>query len=195
MSDEAFPLRPRRRATRASAVFRTRRIHARLREGSSYEDIAFEEGLSVRSIRQIVADWLKERPADSHSDHARLQLARLEPALKLAGEAIGDGDVGAITAYLKVLDRFDRYQTAAQVHQVYDDEARQKLLQKLNFMAANLAAEREEEKAEADGEAPAELEPAEAEDGGENLKAGPDDEAAEGEARKWLGPAERGNFL
>jgi hypothetical protein len=39
---------------------------------------------------------------------------------------------------LKVLDRLDRYQTVASANQVYDDEARKKLLDKINRVAANL---------------------------------------------------------
>jgi len=39
---------------------------------------------------------------------------------------------------LKVLDRLDRYQTVAGANQAYDDEARKKLLDKINRVAANL---------------------------------------------------------
>ena len=47
------------------------------------------------------------------------------------------GDISAITPYLKALDRLDRYQTVATANQVYDDEARKKLMDKINRMAAN----------------------------------------------------------
>ena len=60
------------------------------------------------------------------------------PVMQLAAEAIAAGDVTAITPYLKVLDRLDRYQTVAGANQVYDDEARKKLMDKINRMAANL---------------------------------------------------------
>ena len=40
--------------------------------------------------------------------------------------------------YLRALDRLDRYQTVASANQVYDDEARQKLLAKINRVAENL---------------------------------------------------------
>ena len=59
------------------------------------------------------------------------------PLMQLAAEAVAAGDVTAITPYLKVLDRLDRYQTVAGGHQVYDDEARKKLMDKINRMAAN----------------------------------------------------------
>ena len=60
------------------------------------------------------------------------------PPMQLAAEAIAAGDVTAISPYLKVLDRLDRYQTVASANQVNDDEARQKLLDKINRIAANL---------------------------------------------------------
>jgi hypothetical protein len=63
-------------------------------------------------------------------------LARLQPSMRLAGEAVAAGDVTAIAPLMKVLDRLDRYQRAAKAVQVYDDEARRKL--KINRVAANL---------------------------------------------------------
>ena len=58
--------------------------------------------------------------------------------MQIAAEAVAAGDVSAITPYLKVLDRLDRYQTVASANQVYDDEARKKLLDKINRIASNL---------------------------------------------------------
>ena len=59
------------------------------------------------------------------------------PAIQLAAEAMAAGDISAITPYLKALDRLDRYQTVASANQVYDDEARKKLMDKINRMAEN----------------------------------------------------------
>jgi hypothetical protein len=119
-------------------LLRRSRIFARLRVGSSYEEIAAEEGLTITRIRQIVAEVLQKRAIDSGADHAKLQLERLGSAMQLATEAIAAGDISAIGAYLKVLDRLDRYQSVAVVHQKYDDEARKKLLDKINRVVANL---------------------------------------------------------
>lgn len=58
--------------------------------------------------------------------------------MQLAAEAIAGGNVTAIAPYLKVLDRLDRYQSVAVANQTCDDDARKKLLQKINRMAANL---------------------------------------------------------
>jgi hypothetical protein len=64
-------------------------------------------------------------------------LDRLAPAIQLAAEAIAAGDVSAITPYLKALDRLDRYQVVASANQAYDDEARKKLMDKVNRRAEN----------------------------------------------------------
>ena len=128
----------RRRMGARGMVFRRRRIFARLREGLGYEEIAAEEGVSLRRIRQIVAEVLQKRAVDSGADHAKLQLDRLAPAVQLGAEAIAAGDVSAITPYLKALDRLDRYQSVAVANQAYDDDARKKLLQKINRMAESL---------------------------------------------------------
>jgi hypothetical protein len=118
-------------------MFRRRRIFARLREGFTYEEIGNEEGLSLSRIRQIVSPERQQRSVDSGADHAKLQLERLASVMQLAAEAVAAGDVTAITPSLKVLDRFDRYQTVAIANQVYDDEAHKKLMDKINRMAAN----------------------------------------------------------
>jgi hypothetical protein len=81
---------------------------------------------------------LQRRSVDSGADHAKLQLDRLAPLMQLATEAVAAGDIRAITPYLKVLDRLDRYQSVAVAHQGYDDEDRKKLMAKINRMADNL---------------------------------------------------------
>ena len=47
----------------------------------------------------------------------------------------------AIPAFLKVLDRLDRCQCAAEISQVYDHEAPKRLFDKINRVAANLGLE------------------------------------------------------
>ncbi len=136
MVQEMAPAR-RRRLSGHGMMLRRKRIFAGLREGLRYDEIAAEEGVTTERVRQIVAEALKNRSVDSGADHAKLQLDRLVPALQIAAEAVASGDVRAIPSYLKVLDRLDRYQATAVTHQVYDDEARKKLLDKINRMAEN----------------------------------------------------------
>jgi hypothetical protein len=148
-------------------MFRRRRIFAQLREGFTYDEIAAEEGVSRVRIRQIVSQELQQRGVDSGAEHAKLQLDRLAPAIQLAAEAIAAGDVSAITPYLKALDRLDRYQVVASANQAYDNEARKKLMDKINRMAENFGineafAAAVHERLKEFGEIPAD-EPAEAE--------------------------------
>jgi uncharacterized protein YdbL (DUF1318 family) len=118
-------------------MFRRRRIFAWLREDWTYKEIANKEGVSNSRIRQIVSQELQQRAVDSGAERAKLQLDRLAPAVQLGAEAIAAGDVSAIAPYLKALDRLDRYQTVASANQVYDDEARKKLFDKINRIASH----------------------------------------------------------
>jgi hypothetical protein len=137
MVDERAPTLA-RRLTAHGRVLRRARILARLREGWAYDEIASHERLTAERVRQIVRKALEKRIIDEEAEHAKLQLARLQPSMRLAGEAIAAGDVTAIAPLMKVLDRLDRYQRAAKAVQVYDDEARRKLMDKINRVAANL---------------------------------------------------------
>jgi hypothetical protein len=136
MVEDKAPVR-RRRLGAHGMMFRRRRVFASLREGFTYDEISADEGVSPSRIRQIVSKELQQRGVDSGAEHAKLQLDRLAPAIQLAAEAMAAGDISAITPYLKALDRLDRYQTVASANQVYDDEARKKLMDKINRMAEN----------------------------------------------------------
>ncbi len=136
MVQETAPMR--RHLGALGKMRRRKRIFARLREGASYEEIGAEESVSRERIRQIVSEVLQKRSVDSGADHAKLQLDRLLPAMQLGAEAIAAGDVSAIAPYLKVLDRLDRYQAVAGAEQVYDNEARKKLMDRVNRIAENL---------------------------------------------------------
>jgi hypothetical protein len=138
MGDVTVVSRKKRRLDAHGRVLRRGRILARLREGWAYDEVAREEELTPERVRQIVREALAQRIVDDETDHAKLQLARLAQAMQIASMAVADGDVKAIPAFLKVLDRLDRYQRAAKVNQVYDDEARKRLFDKINRVAANL---------------------------------------------------------
>jgi hypothetical protein len=158
MAGDKAPVR-RRRLGAHGMMFRRRRIFAQLREGFTYDEIAAEEGVSVSRIRQIVSQELQQRAVDSGAEHAKLQLDRIAPAVQLGAEAIASGEISAISPYLKALDRLDRYQTVASANQVYDDEARKKLLDKINRLAENFGIDKDFEAAvqahlKAIGEAP-----------------------------------------
>ena len=52
--------------------------------------------MTIRRVRQIVSEALQRRTVDDGSDHAMLQLARLEQALRLAEEAVGADEIGGV---------------------------------------------------------------------------------------------------
>ena len=85
------------------------RIMGMVRSGFSYEEIARDERLSRERIRQIVTQSLKTDDRADRVDQARVQMARLEPALRLAARGVDNGKLSAINPLLKVLDRLDKY--------------------------------------------------------------------------------------
>lgn len=109
MDDE----KPRKRHTQFSRAARIKRILEQLREGWAYDDIAREEGLTERRVRQIVTQFLKEREALEGVTHAHMQIDRLGRAMRVAGDALARGDIRAIGPFIRVIDRLDRYQTLA----------------------------------------------------------------------------------
>ena len=127
-----------RRLDAYGRILRRGRILARRREGWAYDEIAREEGLTAERIRQIVREVFRKRPVEDGADHAKLQLARLTPALQAAEAAILTGDVKAIAPFLKALDRADRWQAVATAQAEDDDDARKRLMDRLNQMEERL---------------------------------------------------------
>ena len=130
---------PRRKLNVLGKAARRKRIFAKLREGWAYDEIAGEERVSAERVRQIVAEVLGKRVIDRGVDHAHLQLERLMPALRLAGEAIGRGELKAVAPLIKVIDRLDKHQETVVAKHEYGPEERQRLLDKINRIADNLA--------------------------------------------------------
>jgi len=151
MEQESEPKR--RRPNVIGRAARTKRIFGRLRDGWAYDEIGRDEGLSAERIRQIVSEVLGKRVIDRNEDHAHLQLERLGPALRLAGEAIQQGDVKAIGPLIKVLDRLDKHQVTFVSKYHYGDEERERLHNKINWIVGNLKNEDPPQGAPASGNA------------------------------------------
>ena len=130
---------PRRRLNVLTKAERRTRIFARLREGWAYDEIAREERVSAERIRQIVAEVLGKRVIDRGADHAHLQLERLRPALRVANEAIGRGELKAVGPLIRLIDRLDRHQETVVAKYEYGPEERQRLLDKINRIVDNLS--------------------------------------------------------
>src|SRR5271165_3840371 len=149
---------PRPRQTQFTRTARTQRILERLREGWAYDEVAREERLAERRVRQIVTQFLAERESGSDADHAQMQIDRLGRAMRVAGDALKKGDIRAISPFVRVIDRLDRYQTlvskAAAGEKRTVDPASDKLV--IDTLLARLKRQaREELRMEAEGEAPA----------------------------------------
>jgi hypothetical protein len=129
---------PRPRLNIVTKAERRKRIFARLREGWAYDEIAREERVGAERIRQIVSEVLGKRVIDRGTDHARLQLERLMPALRVTGEAIARGELKAVAPLIKVIDRLDRHQETVVAKYEYGPEERRRLLDKINRLADNL---------------------------------------------------------
>jgi hypothetical protein len=154
-----MPAPPPARVTAQDRVRRRLRIFARMQQGSSYEAIAAEENLSRERIRQIVKETLDERKVDPSTDHTRLQLARLDPALKVVAEKVAEGDLKAVDRLLRILDKMDKYQSSIALEDnppEGEEDMRERILRKLSEVDARRAAYREDEareQAEAEQEA------------------------------------------
>jgi hypothetical protein len=118
--------KPGRRLNILARTARTRRIFQRLREGWAYDEIA-------------KARVIERRVVDRGEDRSHLQIERLRPALKLAGEAVARGDLKAIGPLIRLVDRLDRHESRIAKPSAYTDDCRKRLLDKLNQAAANLA--------------------------------------------------------
>ena len=114
------------------------RIMEMTRSGFSYEEIARECQVTRERIRQIVVASLHTEKSGSRVDQMRVQMARLEPALRLAARGVENGKLGAIGPLLQVLDRLDKYGAVAEAPTPYDEDARERLLAKLDRAAARL---------------------------------------------------------
>ena len=141
------PSAPPVRRTAREREHRRIRILAMVRSGFSYEAIARDENLSRERVRQIVSQSLNDPEGGTQLDHARVQMARLEPALRLAARGVDDGDLRAIDRLIRVLDRLDKYGAVAEAPRPYDENARERLLTKLNQMAERMKAARERREA------------------------------------------------
>jgi hypothetical protein len=138
---------PKRRLDARGRVLRRERIFARLREGWTYEKIARHEGLTGERIGQIVREAVGDRLR--REPHPLLEAGRPRPRpIRLLLEDALLEQVKAIAPLLDVLDELDR-RRAAKIKSVSRDEARKKLLDKLDRAAENLRAQKERKAAKA----------------------------------------------
>jgi hypothetical protein len=130
------------------------RIMAMVRAGQSYEAIGRQEQLTRERVRQIVAKSLDDKSGSTRPDHNRVQIARLEPALRLAAVGIANGNLSAIPHLLRVLERMDKY--GAVVEGVENDwiVTHERLMKKMNSVFERADRDEEPQAAKDEGCAP-----------------------------------------
>lgn len=101
------------RISRRKVALRKARVLQRLREGKNHRAIAEEEGLSLDRVRRIVKAAAADERDKPQVRRAELEIARLAPALALAEQRIGEGDLGAVRALVTLQKRLDLYVIAA----------------------------------------------------------------------------------
>lgn len=131
-----MPPSPQRRSQSAKdREVRRLRIMASVQAGHTYQTIGREEGLTRERIRQIVSESVRVN-SDERVDLPRVQMARLEPALRLAAGAVAKGRLTAISPLLKILTQIDKYGAAFSPSAPDDENIRERLLLRLDRAAA-----------------------------------------------------------
>ncbi len=102
-------------APRRKSADQRLRILERLITGLSVAHIARVERLTVRRIRQIIADMLERREIDPPAGYAQLQIARLSEAMIVAHTMMREGNLGAVDRLIKLTAELDRYYGFMQV--------------------------------------------------------------------------------
>ena len=103
------PPPPRRTAMRRATAERKLRILERLTAGVSVAHIARTEDLTIRRVRQIIAEMLTKREVDPPAGFVQLQIARLSDAMTVAHTMMMEGDLQAMDRVIKLAGELDRY--------------------------------------------------------------------------------------
>jgi len=115
MSNEQKPLSEWARKRAAGKIRREALIKRReayfdlLVSGYSVEQIAATTKKSPSAVRRAIGQALAKRQLDAPEDYARLQVARLTKALRLADALIDRGDVRGLAPLVKIVGELDRY--------------------------------------------------------------------------------------
>jgi len=137
MTDAASATRVRKSARRDRGA----EILAALATGTSLAEIARSQKLPRARVEALLSEELHKRWIAPSQDYARLQIARLEPIYARLCQRAEKGDLRAVDQILRLFDRLDRYHgfgKALAGRRVYDENARAKLLAKLNMNAQRL---------------------------------------------------------
>ncbi len=121
---------------------RAKRMLAALVEGADLDAIAARERLPAKEVQTILREELGQRWVAPLADFAKIQIARLENLCLQVMDRVDRGELAAVDRGLRIIDRFDRYHgfnRASPALEPYGEEDRQRLIDKLNAVAARLA--------------------------------------------------------
>jgi DNA-binding CsgD family transcriptional regulator len=119
MTDDPAPstpapdVRAQRRTRRETRIARRERYFNLMASGYSCGQIAKMVQTSAATVRREIDRALAERRLDAPERFARVQVARLVKALRLAEAAIELGELKAVAIYLRVIAALDRYHELA----------------------------------------------------------------------------------
>jgi hypothetical protein len=85
------------------------RIQERLTMGLTVPHIARVEQLTVRRVRQIIAEMLASREIDPPAGFVQLQIARLSEAMIVARTMMMQGNLQAMDRFIRLTSELDRY--------------------------------------------------------------------------------------
>ncbi len=94
---------------RRATAERKLRILERLTAGVSVAHIARVEDVTIRRVRQIIAEMLAKREVDPPAGFVQLQIARLSDAMTVAHTMMIEGDLQAMDRVVKLAGELDRY--------------------------------------------------------------------------------------
>ncbi len=103
------PQQARRGEARRATAERKQRILERLTMGASVINIANVEKITLRRVRQIIAEMLAKREVDPPAGFVQLQIARLSDAMVVAHTMMMEGDLKAMDRLIKLASELDRY--------------------------------------------------------------------------------------
>lgn len=115
MTEQTKPVSKRQSTREASRARREARANRQailfdlVASGYSYEAIADKLVISAATVRREVGRALDASPLDAPERYARLQVARLNKALRAADAALERGDLKAVGPLVKVVAELDRY--------------------------------------------------------------------------------------
>ena len=102
-----------RRATRREKAKREARVVSLLNRGVSIPEIAAEEGLSLKRMRNLVREILAERMPQPPAEFLALQVSRLNEALLVSYGAMHTSTLGpnfeAVDRVVRIVRELDRY--------------------------------------------------------------------------------------